>query len=61
MLSTYITFFAERISWSKKRSREWQDNVAVRFTQDKWKENLRVIPETFTYVCNELKFALWSF
>ena len=50
--------FVERTIWTKNRSSEWWDNVAMRFTQDEWKENFRVSPETFTSLCNELKFSL---
>ena len=48
----------DRATWAKNRSSEWWDQAARRFTREEWKENFRVSPETFTYLCDELKFVL---
>ena len=50
--------FVDRTIWTKNRSSEWWDKIAMRFTPEEWKENFRVSPEMFRYLCNELRSVL---
>ena len=48
----------ERMIWSKDRSSEWWDRVVSHFTREEWKENFRMDPSTFRYLCNEVSTTL---
>ena len=46
---------AERETWMKERSSDWWERIVPQFTSDEWRENFRVSPETFGYICRELQ------
>ena len=39
----------------KERSSDWWKRIVPQFTSDEWRENFRVSPETFGYICRELQ------
>ena len=46
---------SEREFWSKERSSDWRERIVPQFTPDEWKENFRVCPETFKYLCHKIR------
>ena len=38
----------------KERSSNWWERIVPQFTSDEWRENFRVSPNTFGYICREL-------
>ena len=46
---------AEWETWIKERSSDWWEWIVPQFTSDEWRENFRMSPETFGYICCDLQ------